>query len=310
MMLSNGVNLDDTRLAAYRAAGLSRILLHVDCGQRRPDCPHARTESDLHDLRRTLSKRVARHGLKCSLSMTLYRRSLPELLDMVRFALTTPSITGILFTCCSDPHRTASAFRGGLVLGSWHPGFQERTGLPPERAHLDNELQAQCVELAEAEELLRRGGYEPFAMIPSNLDPRSPRWLCYYVFSVREPGGRWTSLPVSVRFQNVARFFYGLSALLRIPNGFVTDYDSRTCVVILLLYALSCGSLPDAWAVVRFLLLLRRPGCTIQHKSLVFQQFPTVTAAGDLEHCRDCPDATVRHGRLVPVCMADCLDPL
>jgi MoaA/NifB/PqqE/SkfB family radical SAM enzyme len=46
MMLSNGTNLNDERLAAYRAAGLSRILLHVDCGQRRPDHPCARTESE------------------------------------------------------------------------------------------------------------------------------------------------------------------------------------------------------------------------------------------------------------------------
>jgi hypothetical protein len=231
-------------------------------------------------------------------------------MDMVRFAITTPSITGVLFTCCSDPQRAAVAFHGGLVLGSRYPGFRERTGLPPEQAVLDNELQAQCVELVETEELLRRQGYEPFAMIPSNLAPRAPRWLQYYVFSIREPGGRWTSLPVSVRFQNLARLFYALSAWLGVPNRFVTAYDSRRCIVSLLLYALSCGSLPDAWAALCFLALLIKPGCTIQHTSLVFQQFPTATSAGELEHCRDCPDATIRHGRLVPVCMADYLDPL
>ena len=310
MMLSNGTNLNDERLAAYRAAGLSRILLHVDCGQRRPDHPCARTESELHDLRRALSERISRHGLKCSLAVTLYRRALPELMDMVRFALTTPSITGVLFTCCSDTQREAMAFRGGLVLGSRYSGFMERTGLLPEQVALDSGLKAQTVELVETEELLRRQGYEPFAMIPSNLAPRSPRWLHYYVFSIREPGGRWTSLPVSARFQNLVRLFYALSAWLRIPNHFITAYDSKTCVVILLLYVLSCGSLSDAWAALRFLALLRKPGCSIQHKSLCFQQFPTATSAGELEHCRDCPDATVRHGRLVPVCMADHLDPL
>ncbi|MGA2615604.1 MAG: radical SAM protein [Spirochaetia bacterium] len=310
MMLSNGVNLDDKRLAAYRAAGLSQILLHVDCGQKRPGHPRARTEGELHELRRTLSERISRHGLKCSLAVTLYRRALPELMDMVRFVITTPSIAGALFTCCSDPQRAAVAFRGGLVLGNRYPGFQERTGLPPEQALLDSELQAQCVKLVEPQELLRRQGCEPFAMIPSNLAPRSPRWLQYYIFSIREPGGRWTSLPVSVRFQNLARLFYAFSAWLRIPNRFITAYSTKRCIVVLLLYALSCGSLRDAWAALRFLALLIKPGCSIQHKSLVFQQFPTVTSAGELEHCLDCPDATVRHGRLVPVCMADCLDPL
>jgi hypothetical protein len=310
MMLSNGLNLDDERLAAYHAAGLSWILLHVDCGQRRPDHPHARTEGELHDLRRTLSERISRHGLKCSLAVTLYRQALPELMDLVRFAITTPSISGVLFTCCSDPQRAAVAFRGGLVLGSWYPGFQERTGLPPEEVALDSDLQAQCVELTETEELMRRQGYEPFAMIPSSLAPQSPRWLQYYVFSIREPGGHLMSLSVSVRFQNLARMSYALSAWLRVPNRFITAYDSRRCIVVLLLYALSCGSLPDAWAALRFLALLVKPGCLIQHKSLVFQQFPTATTAGELEHCLDCPDATLRHGRLVPVCMADYLDPL
>ena len=45
MMLSNGVNLTDERLAAYRAAGLSEILLHIDRWQKRPDHPGARGSS-------------------------------------------------------------------------------------------------------------------------------------------------------------------------------------------------------------------------------------------------------------------------
>jgi hypothetical protein len=313
MMLSNGTNLDDRHLEAYREAGLSRILLHVDCGQKRPDHSRVETERELGDLRRAISERVSRHGMECSLAVTLYRRALPELMDIIHFALTTPSIGGVLFTCCSDPHRTAAAFRGGLVLGSWYPGFQERGGRDHGgRDHRRNGggLQAQCVELAETEELLRRQGYLPFAMIPSNLDVHSPRWLQYYVFTICEPGGRWTSLPVSVRFQNLARLFYTLSALRRLPNRFVTTYDSRRCVLVLLSYALSCGSLPDAGAALRFLARLIKPGCTIKHTSLVFQQFPTATPTGALEVCGECPDATIRHGRLVPVCMADYLDPL
>ena len=311
MMLSNGVSLNDERLTAYRSAGLSEILLHIDCWQKRPDHRGIpRAENELHDLRRTISERITRHGLKCTLAVTLYRRSLPELMDIVRFVLATPSVAGVLFTCCSDLERAAVAFRGGLVLGSWHPGFQERTGLPPEQPALDDELRAQSVELVETERVLRGQGYEPFAMIPSNLAPTSPRWLLYYAFSIQEPDGRWASLPVSVRFQNLARLSYSLSALLRTPARFASAYGPKACVAILLLYALSCGSLQDAWAVLRFLARLSKPGCSIQHKRLTFQQGASATAAGELEHCLDCPDATVRHGRLVPVCMVDYLDPI
>ncbi|MCU0662984.1 MAG: hypothetical protein MUC50_11740 [Myxococcota bacterium] len=42
----------------------------------------------------------------------------------------------------------------------------------------------------------------------------------------------------------------------------------------------------------------------------MFQQAPNALANGDYEHCRDCPDATVRNGKLVPVCLVDKLEPL
>ena len=60
---------------------------------------------------------------------------------------------------------------------------------------LDGELQAQSVELVEAEKVLRGRGFEPFAVIPSNLDLQSPRWLLYYAFAIREPGGRAAGHP-------------------------------------------------------------------------------------------------------------------
>jgi hypothetical protein len=60
---------------------------------------------------------------------------------------------------------------------------------------LDGELQAQSVELVEAEKVLRGLGFEAFAMIPSNLVLQSPRWLLYYALAIREPGGRTAGHP-------------------------------------------------------------------------------------------------------------------
>lgn len=50
------------------------------------------------------------------------------------------------------------------------------------------------------------------------------------------------------------------------------------------------------------------PGARLSQKSIVFQQGPNVSRGGKIEFCKDCPDATVRDGQLVPVCMADILD--
>ena len=62
---------------------------------------------------------------------------------------------------------------------------------------LDGELQAQSVELVEAEKVLRGLGFEAFAMIPSNLVLQSPRWLLYYAYAIREPGGRAAGHPAA-----------------------------------------------------------------------------------------------------------------
>ena len=40
-------------------------------------------------------------------------------------------------------------------------------------------------------------------------------------------------------------------------------------------------------------------------KHIIFQQGATPDAAGTLSICRDCPDAVVIDGRLLPVCLAD-----
>jgi hypothetical protein len=39
--------------------------------------------------------------------------------------------------------------------------------------------------------------------------------------------------------------------------------------------------------------------------ALIFQEGPSERPDGTLDFCRDCPDATVRDGALVPICMAD-----
>jgi hypothetical protein len=44
--------------------------------------------------------------------------------------------------------------------------------------------------------------------------------------------------------------------------------------------------------------------------ALIFQEGPTERPDRTLDSCRDCPDATVRGGELVPICVADDGNPL
>jgi len=43
---------------------------------------------------------------------------------------------------------------------------------------------------------------------------------------------------------------------------------------------------------------------------LGFQQPPSLHGDGGIEQCDNCPDATVRNGQIIPLCLADILSPL
>ena len=61
-----------------------------------------------------------------------------------------------------------------------------------------------------------------------------------------------------------------------------------------------------AWR--RNLRLLRdasRPGARLSAKRLLFQWPATLDQLGRVVHCQCCPDAVLKDGRLVPLCISD-----
>jgi len=75
--------------------------------------------------------------------------------------------------------------------------------------------------------------------------------------------------------------------------------------VLALLHALGCGDLREAGRALRLCAGRLRPGTRLAGTALTFQQPAAVSPDGRLVYCRECPDATVRNGVLVPVCLAD-----
>jgi hypothetical protein len=56
---------------------------------------------------------------------------------------------------------------------------------------------------------------------------------------------------------------------------------------------------------MNFLIRACRPGGRLGTKRLLFQCPAQVEQDGTLTHCRNCPDAVVKHGGLVPLCISD-----
>jgi hypothetical protein len=150
----------------------------------------------------------------------------------------------------------------------------------------------------------------PYAYIGSSRSDEERRWILYYAFVVHGGcGGRPRVVHADEAFGAVVRRLNALSKRVRGAYPFGRVVRPAVAAGLLAAWGLAGG----ASALARAAGLLARaaaPGARLRQKSFVFQQGPNVTADGGVEWCKDCPDATVRNGRLVPVCMADLLSPL
>ncbi len=295
-MLTNGTLLDDARLAELAEAGMYKIYLHVDTRQRRPDTGGADSEQALNALREELAARVVSHGIGCAAEITLYQSNFPEIGSLVDLVFRSPTMDWLLVTNYTDFSALAEALGSG---DRSHPAT-DCEGL----AH-------EAVPNAQvARTLWRDRGLRPSAQIPSNKRDTERRWLFYYALVARKRTGDVDVHPLDERFgRNIALSAW---AYRKVHGHYPFDIQLTPWQTALtgLVYATLCLhpliALKSWWFVVRSLLTLR----PLTLKALCFQEGPNLSEDGEVEHCRDCPDATVRHGRLVPVCMVDILEPL
>ncbi len=294
-MLSNGLHLTHQGLETYARAGLGRVVLHVDSMQRRPDSPADASERDLNPLRERILKRVVDHGMRGGLALTLYRDNLAQLPDVLDFVLSSPWVNLLLVTCCKSLEPIARQHGSGTLA----------------RHFEDGGLAGQEVTTAQvAKAIWQYLGLEPAHYIGSNLRTSELRWLFYLMFSIMDGKGGYHLLNLSGRYRRTITAANSLQKLLKGHYKFDMVPGPAESVAVCLAYGLS-GMDPNNLAqTLRFLARLKEAGTSIQSKVLVFQQLPNLTRHGGIEYCENCPDATVRNGRILPLCLADILSPL
>ncbi len=295
-LLTNGSLLDDEKLSEYAAAGLTRVALHIDTLQNRPDAPDGATcESDLDPLREAVWERVARHGILCGSVATLYQSNLSDLPSMIDLAFRNRNVSLVLMTLCTDFRAIAEAHG--------HPGgpvFEDHHRLEDEDVVCDDV----SALLDEACDL------QPLHYIASDKRDAEKRWLLYLGFAITDPNGAYETLFLSPRFRRTVWLANEMQRWTKGRYKFDMVPGRVECVLVCVLYAFLGLSWTHLVAAARFLRNLFRRGSRIHSKVLVFQKPPNLTAGSEIEACKDCPDATVRDGEIVPLCLADILRPL
>jgi len=288
-LFTNGVDLNDQLLAQLKQAGANVIFLHIEPDQRRADLSAGATSDDLKRLRAEKTALVAAHGIEVGLAATAYPEKLEEIEEAVTFTLESPHVCYLLVTWWRDVTRMPPLM-GDLLEGM----VSAKDEFEASRSQDEIRPWELCQWLEQRFQLT------PFASLGSNLDPTDARWLSFMVGTVHQHGV--LSCHHSLRVTWVERAFLAASRKLTGRYPFYQVQRPGQFGMHLLLNGLAGGR------IARNLMLLKnasRPGARLSAKRLLFQWPAALDELGRVVHCRCCPDAVLKDGRLVPLCISD-----
>jgi len=159
--------------------------------------------------------------------------------------------------------------------------------------------------LREYRRLKEKLWLKPVAYLPLLNDDRTPSWLVYYFYHNGRSGKTFTLSPELV---SGYRFLY---RKLR-GRHFFAPFQRPSRRLIQLLSALLLEALlrPPRIPAIREFLSGSGWLRDIRFRYVAIQTPPCLNKkTGTIRICHGCPDATIRNGRLTPVCIADQVNP-
>lgn len=275
-LLTNGVRFvrdhDEALLDRLVEAGVDRFVVHMDSGQKH-------VHGDIDAAREQMFSMLDARHINYGLSITMYPNEEETLAPIIKRYAKHAYFDGVLCTLAFDlPH--------ALDL---HARPQQR----PSLARLYRSLSADL-------------GVEPAAYLPSSRDDDEVCWLMYFYYLNVETGAAFALSP------EVNRAFRALYRKVKGRNFFAEVADPKWL-------PLSVATMGTA-EIARHPTRLPELSHLLQHagsmKNLRFhyiliQNGPVMDRAhGRVDVCWNCPDATIRNGKLTPVCIAGQLNPL
>ena len=275
-MLTNGVifleDKEDALLDSLVEAGLDKILLHVDEGQ-----------EEIHDsidrVINTLFRKFEKAKIFYSLSTTVFHDTQQRAAGKMRKYAANKYFDGILALLVRHCEEAIK------------PSFDE-TGA--------------STMLKEYEGISKELGIHPVAYFPTSLDDNEISWLFYFFFINSKTGAVFSRSHTLVSmFFKVYRLFYGRLAFgLNFRGALFYVVFIISSLLEIFINPLRIASLIKLMARSRLLTALRI-------HTLVIQNPPQYHPEKKQFHiCFHCPDATIRNGKLTPLCLADIINPL
>ncbi|MCP4413741.1 MAG: radical SAM protein [Gammaproteobacteria bacterium] len=284
-LVSNGLLFDTIFGKRLKKSGLDLILFHIDGGQLRPDLNSDATLVQINELRSKKALDAIDAGLNVGMQAIGYGRALDDISGVVEFVLRTPKVSHLLVTnyTCVDKFKQ--------ITGSVENGLEAEFN--PDRPIHKDEV---CNE--QIEQLLQQKGCKPFAYVAAQHDLQQRRWLSYQLCTITSGELVNHHAMTSSLFERLA-----LALTYKIRGGYLFFFKpSRPVIRVQLFMNAILGGNLTGNLMVLFKSIFRAN--QLESKHLVFQEGPDMKD-GQLIICRDCPDATLKDGRLVPLCLTD-----
>lgn len=265
-MLTNGILFDDAMAGKLRAAGLDFVTFHIQRGQTRPDCDDARVEA----VRREKGYIARAHGIYPAVVETIRADDSEGFAALGRFLRAAPEFEYALVTVARN--------FAAIDPGAAEPEFDREPMLAA----------------------FAREGYSPSVFVGGSVDHNTPRWYVLQSVQASDSSGRERAWNM-VRPGLVERVcLYGYATLCRRSVHWMKSTSAKA-KVRLLVNGLSGGRLSTLVFALRAIF----EGWTVREKHVIVQYPPRSLGDGRVEFCDCCPDATVKDGRLEPLCLAD-----
>ncbi len=280
-LFTNALGLDLARARDLKAAGVELVVMHIEEDQGRSDLVGT-GPGPVRRLREEKLALLSEAGLEGGISLTAMPGRDNEVREAMEEALASPHLSFLLVTLCLDagvlPPLSGDITTGLRAQGPFAPPEDRR---PRIQAVLD---------------ILNGRMGQPFA-VHASIDG-DLRWFSHLVATAHPKDGPARVRPL--RPTGLERLLVPVMRRLRGRHFFYQPQRRRLQFLHLLLNGLAGGGL---FANLGLLIqALRGP---LRVKRFLLQVPADLDAEGRLVFCRDCPDAVVRHGRLVPVCISD-----
>ena len=273
LLLTNGVLLDEAMTQTLRDAGADIVALHIQEGQERPDLSNNTSPDEIRRLRDEKAALLVRHGLTPGLSITIELEEPEPIRHLLEYFNNSPHY-GYLLLCAAFQHGALKFYRKeDRDCGRFAP----------------NTLAV----------VLRENGFLPLVWLSAVHDPNVAQWMAFHSLQRRKDGKPRGIRPLRASLLEIASL--RLARALTGRHAFVMRTKPWLSITRQLLNALSGGGLCGAWFLIKALLY----GEHIMDKHIVLEMPPVPKPEGGTTCCHDCPNATLRNGKLVALCQAD-----